>query len=589
MKSPFTRRPNHPETGAGEAGWPPCPAPAPSRDRPARRPARGSAPSSPAGEGGDPILVLGDGRTASLSPGSTHQLGGAAVDICFVFDTTGSMSDKITGLIRAMSDLVAELASLDLDWRVTTVAFGDLTVPGDRIDDSLGFVTTRAAAQDQLRSMPRFGGGGNGGESSIEAMLAGVRRPWRQDAVKIIVLLTDEPALSGVEIRPDLVAAELRRLDAVCFRGVTRPRLLQTVGGRQRRPMGAYRAVHGHHRPARLAPLARHRRGRGRRAGPPPGRRVGLHLPGPHRRRPTRPVTSVTDRGEFCDFYELLGVAPDADSDQIDDAFRAQVRIWHPDTNPDPAAPARMVALNEAQAVLGDPTRRAGFDRCRKARQVPDPRLSPSSVDFGVIHPDRTGPTVTVRVLNDGGTPATVRVDPEIGRFWKVVAVRGGAVPGELAQLDLAGCASSAHPGPQTDRLRVLCDDRPAEVALTAVVTEPNWAQVMSSARPARCPGPSRAGGRYQPCSRRGCRGRSGAVARVTLRTAVSDLRGASGIATHAPPAPGSFPPAGSAGFSPVPPTPGVPGPHGARRQRPGRTRPSGPPTPAARVTLSGP
>lgn len=157
----------------------------------------------------------------------------------------------------------------------------------------------------------------------------------------------------------------------------------------------------------------------------------------------------MTDGGDFCDFYALLGVAPDADTARIDAAYRAQVRMWHPDTNPDPTAGARMVALNEARAVLSDPRRRAGFDHRRKARQLPEPRLSPSSVDFGVIHPGRPGPTVTIRVLNDGGTPATVRVEPEAGRFWQVVAVRGGTVTGELAQLDLTACASPAPPGPK--------------------------------------------------------------------------------------------------------------------------------------------
>jgi curved DNA-binding protein CbpA len=37
-------------------------------------------------------------------------------------------------------------------------------------------------------------------------------------------------------------------------------------------------------------------------------------------------------------------------------------KAHHPDVNPDPAASARMKALNEAYRVLGDPARRAVYD-----------------------------------------------------------------------------------------------------------------------------------------------------------------------------------------------------------------------------------
>jgi len=163
------------------------------------------------------VLVRADGRVASLAPGTATRIGRARVDICFVFDTTGSMSDKIKGLVAAMSSLVSDLATLELDWRVTTVPFGDLTVVGDRIEARMGFVATHAEAQAQLRAMPRFSGGGNQGESSIEAMLVALERPWRRGAVKIVVLLTDEPALVSPAARPEMVAEALRALDAVCF------------------------------------------------------------------------------------------------------------------------------------------------------------------------------------------------------------------------------------------------------------------------------------------------------------------------------------------------------------------------------------
>ncbi len=76
-------------------------------DRPWRPPPPAGAdltppPTTPGTVSGNgPVLVFGDGRLASLAPGSDHRVGRAQVDICFVFDTTGSMSDKITGLVAA--------------------------------------------------------------------------------------------------------------------------------------------------------------------------------------------------------------------------------------------------------------------------------------------------------------------------------------------------------------------------------------------------------------------------------------------------------------------------------------------------------
>jgi predicted Zn-dependent protease with MMP-like domain len=69
------------------------------------------------------------------------------------------------------------------------------------------------------------------------------------------------------------------------------------------------------------------------------------------------------------DYYGILGVAPDADAATIRRAFWRLAKLWHPDryrTAPDQLreqAERRMRLLTEAHAVLGDPARRAEFDR----------------------------------------------------------------------------------------------------------------------------------------------------------------------------------------------------------------------------------
>ena len=185
---------------------------------PARRPEDAPAPAQEIRRNRPPVRMA-DGRLVQPQPG--QRVGAArdkrAVDVCLVFDTTGSMSDKINGLVRCMVDFVAELAKLKLDWRLTAVPFGDLTVPGDRVVDDLPFVAKRGAAERLITHMPRFNGGGNNGESSLEAMMAALRKPYRAGAVKVLVVFTDEPPLEGPQLDAGTVAEALREREVICF------------------------------------------------------------------------------------------------------------------------------------------------------------------------------------------------------------------------------------------------------------------------------------------------------------------------------------------------------------------------------------
>ena len=170
---------------------------------------------------GELIIDFGGGLSTSVLPGETFSveppLGRAAADICFVFDTTGSMSDKIDGLIACLTAFVQDLVRLGIDWRVTAVPFGDLTIPGDRVVGGLPFETDAPGAIRMLRAMPRFHGGGNEGESSADAMITALAKPYRRGAVKILVLLTDEPALRSPNASFEMVASRLRATETVCF------------------------------------------------------------------------------------------------------------------------------------------------------------------------------------------------------------------------------------------------------------------------------------------------------------------------------------------------------------------------------------
>ena len=62
------------------------------------------------------------------------------------------------------------------------------------------------------------------------------------------------------------------------------------------------------------------------------------------------------------DFYEVLQVHPRAEAEVIRAAYRTLARKYHPDHGGDAL---RMIALNDAWDVLGDPDRRAAYDATR--------------------------------------------------------------------------------------------------------------------------------------------------------------------------------------------------------------------------------
>ncbi|MYT20559.1 DnaJ domain-containing protein [Streptomyces sp. SID7760] len=73
------------------------------------------------------------------------------------------------------------------------------------------------------------------------------------------------------------------------------------------------------------------------------------------------------------DFYEVLGVPRTADRDEIQRAYRALARRYHPDVNKDPQAEDRFKEVNEAFSVLSDPEQRARYDRFGDDfRQIPE-------------------------------------------------------------------------------------------------------------------------------------------------------------------------------------------------------------------------
>jgi molecular chaperone DnaJ len=67
------------------------------------------------------------------------------------------------------------------------------------------------------------------------------------------------------------------------------------------------------------------------------------------------------------DYYQLLGVAETASTDEIKKAFRRLAKQHHPDRNPNnPQAAERFKEINEAHDVLSDPEKRKKYDTLRR-------------------------------------------------------------------------------------------------------------------------------------------------------------------------------------------------------------------------------
>lgn len=143
-------------------------------------------------------------------------------------------------------------------------------------------------------------------------------------------------------------------------------------------------------------------------------------------------------------FYEVLGVAPDADAASIRRAYLAAARAHHPDRHAgDPASAARaesrMREINEAWAVLGDPQRRAVHDRelARRPAAASNPlrprretrtATSPEAPTSGIAAPRKLTmlpPVFLFAAIVCFAAGAVLRLTPVLA-FGLVLAVLGG-------------------------------------------------------------------------------------------------------------------------------------------------------------------
>lgn len=134
--------------------------------------------------GSDPLVLDVDAERATAA---------VDLDVVFVIDTTGSMSDEISRIKATLLSVTERVRGLDtpVDLRYGAVLYRDI---GDEYLTRHTPLTPDVKAFDALLKGIQAGGGGDGPESLNQGLsIAVTEMDWRPDAAKMVFLVADAP------------------------------------------------------------------------------------------------------------------------------------------------------------------------------------------------------------------------------------------------------------------------------------------------------------------------------------------------------------------------------------------------------------
>jgi curved DNA-binding protein len=101
---------------------------------------------------------------------------------------------------------------------------------------------------------------------------------------------------------------------------------------------------------------------------------------------------------QFKDYYDILGVKPEATDAEVKSAYRKLARKFHPDVSKEAGAEEKFKSVNEAYEALKDPAKRKAYDQLRARGYRPGEEFQPppnfgegADFDFSNMHGDEGG------------------------------------------------------------------------------------------------------------------------------------------------------------------------------------------------------
>ena len=98
---------------------------------------------------------------------------------------------------------------------------------------------------------------------------------------------------------------------------------------------------------------------------------------------------------QIKDYYFIMGLLKNVSNEVIKTTYKKLAKKYHPDINKTPDADAKMKEINEAFDILGDPNKKASYDRL-----INPPMIFKNSTVYWTYKVTPTNYKVTITINN---------------------------------------------------------------------------------------------------------------------------------------------------------------------------------------------